>query len=45
VALCIIWGGTGQAKVIRPILNRQGYSVIAKFDALDASNDGKAKRK
>jgi sugar O-acyltransferase (sialic acid O-acetyltransferase NeuD family) len=32
VALCIIWGGTGQAKVIRPILSRQGHSVVAIFD-------------
>lgn len=29
---CIIWGGTGQAKVIRPILGREGHSVVAVFD-------------
>ncbi|HKR65359.1 MAG TPA: hypothetical protein VJZ00_16625, partial [Thermoanaerobaculia bacterium] len=28
----ILWGGTGQAKVIRPILEEQGKRVIAVFD-------------
>ena len=28
----ILWGGTGQAKVIRPILEHQGAHVIAVFD-------------
>jgi hypothetical protein len=32
VALCIIWRGTGQVNVIRPILSRQGHSVVAVFD-------------
>lgn len=32
MASCIIWGGTGQAKVIRPVLSRQGYSLVAVFD-------------
>jgi len=29
---CIVWGGTGQAKMIRPILERDGYRIIAVFD-------------
>lgn len=29
---CIIWGGTGQAKVVRPILESLGHQVIAVFD-------------
>jgi len=28
----LVWGGTGQAKVIRPILYRNGHSIIAIFD-------------
>jgi sugar O-acyltransferase (sialic acid O-acetyltransferase NeuD family) len=28
----ILWGGTGQAKVVRPILERQGVHVVAVFD-------------
>lgn len=28
----ILWGGTGQAKVVRPILEEQGRHVIAVFD-------------
>jgi sugar O-acyltransferase (sialic acid O-acetyltransferase NeuD family) len=29
---CIVWGGTGQAKMIRPILEREGYRIAAVFD-------------
>lgn len=29
---CIIWGGTGQAKVLRPVLEQQGFTVVAMFD-------------
>jgi len=29
---CIIWGGKGLAKMVRPILERDGYKVIAIFD-------------
>jgi sugar O-acyltransferase (sialic acid O-acetyltransferase NeuD family) len=32
----LLWGGTGQAKVLRPILAAQGYSVAAVYDR-DAS--------
>ena len=28
----ILWGGTGQAKVVRPILESQGHRVVAVFD-------------
>ena len=28
----ILWGGTGQAKVVRPILEQQGARVVAVFD-------------
>lgn len=28
----LLWGGTGQAKVLRPILAAQGYSVAAVYD-------------
>jgi sugar O-acyltransferase (sialic acid O-acetyltransferase NeuD family) len=28
----ILWGGTGQAKVVRPILERAGIRVVAVFD-------------
>jgi sugar O-acyltransferase (sialic acid O-acetyltransferase NeuD family) len=29
---CVIWGGTGQAKVVRPILESNGHQVVAVFD-------------
>jgi sugar O-acyltransferase (sialic acid O-acetyltransferase NeuD family) len=29
---CVIWGGTGQAKVVRPILEASGHQVVAVFD-------------
>lgn len=32
MAQCIIWGGSGQARVIRPVLSRLGYDVVAIFD-------------
>lgn len=32
VTRCILWGATGQAKVLRPILKRSGIEVIAVFD-------------
>ncbi|MGE5537898.1 MAG: acetyltransferase [Gemmatimonas sp.] len=28
----LLWGGTGQAKVLRPVLHAQGYSVAAIYD-------------
>ncbi len=28
----ILWGGTGQAKVVRPILEQQGTRIVAVFD-------------
>ena len=28
----ILWGGTGQAKVIRPILESAGHEIVAVFD-------------
>jgi sugar O-acyltransferase (sialic acid O-acetyltransferase NeuD family) len=28
----ILWGGTGQAKVIRPILESEGHEIVAVFD-------------
>lgn len=28
----ILWGGTGQAKLVRPILERSGHRVVAVFD-------------
>ncbi len=31
----ILWGGTGQAKVVRPILEERGRRVIAVFDDTD----------
>lgn len=32
IASVILYGGTGQAKVVRPIIEHQGISVIAVFD-------------
>jgi sugar O-acyltransferase (sialic acid O-acetyltransferase NeuD family) len=29
---CLIWGGTGHAKVLRSALNADGYEIIAVFD-------------
>lgn len=29
---CVIWGGTGQAKVVRPMLQDAGHQVVALFD-------------
>jgi len=29
---CIIWGGTGQAKIVRPIIENHGLEVLAIFD-------------
>ena len=31
----ILYGGTGQAKVVRPIIERQGAKVVAVFDDID----------
>lgn len=28
----LIWGGTGQAKVVRPIIERDGHSIVAVYD-------------
>jgi len=36
MASVLLWGGTGQAKVLRPILAAQGYAVAAVYDR-DAS--------
>jgi sugar O-acyltransferase (sialic acid O-acetyltransferase NeuD family) len=30
---CVIWGGKGLAKMVRPILERDGYKVLAIFDS------------
>jgi sugar O-acyltransferase (sialic acid O-acetyltransferase NeuD family) len=29
---CIVWGATGQSKVLRPILEHDGYKIVAVFD-------------
>lgn len=29
---CIVWGATGQAKMLRPIIERAGYGIVAIFD-------------
>ena len=28
----LLWGGTGQARVLRPIIEKEGHSVVAVFD-------------
>jgi len=28
----LVWGGTGQAKVLRPIIEREGHSIVMVFD-------------
>ena len=29
---CVIWGATGQAMMLRPILTAEGYEIVALFD-------------